>query len=130
MQNKQEWNLKDTVYTEPDWTSLTFCRSIHGDRNGRQYDELKKAHQAILLQRGCSLIAVSVHPHYSDTSRQEATNESAEWYATFEDALDAGASRVHERLVEEQDQLTGVMLEIQRHRMEAAEAEQVPGSVE
>ena len=122
MQNKQNWNLMDTVFTEPSWSDLEFCRSIHGDRDGYRYRELKKAHQATLLERGGSLIAVLVHPGYSDTPRKEIAKGSVEWHATFEDAVDAVAARVHERLAKEQDQLVGVMLEIKYYRDKAAEA--------
>jgi len=121
VQNQQEWNLNDTVFIEPAWHELKFCRAIHGDRDDYQYERLKEQHQATLLKRGCSLVAVLVDPGYSDEERRELKEESHEWYATFEDAIDALAARRHKSLVEEQDQLTGVMLSIAYHRKKAEE---------
>lgn len=120
MQNQQEWKLNDTVYIEPAWHELEFCKAIHGDQDDYRYTRLKEEYQATLLKRGCSLVAVLVDPKPSDAPRAEIENESHEWYATFEDAIDALAVRIHRHLVEEQDQLTGVMLSIAYHRKKAA----------
>jgi hypothetical protein len=121
VQNQQEWNLHDTIYTEPCWNDFVFCQAIHGDSGDREYENLKERHEAILLKRGCSLVAVRVDPGYSDKPREEIKSESREWHATFEDAVDAVASRVHARLVKEQDQLTGVMKSIAYHRKKNAD---------
>ena len=121
MQNQQEWNLNDTVFIEPNWYDLEFCQAIHGDSGDSRYDRLKEHHQATLLKRGCSLVAVLVNPGYSDEPRKEIKKESCEWYATFEDAIDKLAARIHENLVKQQDQLTGVMLSIAYHRKKAEE---------
>jgi len=116
MSNQQKWNVGDTVYTEPAWSDLDFCKSFLGDKDGYRYKSLKEKHTAILLKRGCGLIAVMVDPGLSDDKRKEVQNENGDWYATFEDAIDELVSRVHVRLVSEQDQLTGVMQEIQHQR--------------
>ena len=125
MQNKQKWNVGDTVYTEPDWESLGFCEAIHGDQgNYPRYVKLQKRHEAIFLKRGCSLVAVAVDPE-SDTSRHEISFEHCEWYQSFDDALAAMLSCVHTRLIREQDRLVGAMREVQHYRntMNVAEAE-------
>jgi len=123
MQNQQEWNLNDTVFIAPAWYELEFCQAIHGDRGDSRYTRLKEQHQATLLKRGCSLVAVLVDPGYSDKPRKEIKKESCEWYATFEDAIDDVAAGVHKHLVEQQNQLTGVMLSIAYHRKKSEEVD-------
>ena len=123
--DSNKWNLKDTVYLEPKWNDLEFCRSLYGESD-YSYEELKKSHEAILLKEGCELVAILVHPKLDDNCNEmkdRGTRASSHWYLTFEDAVDEVLSREHERLVEERDQLLGATVIIQHYRKQAEAAE-------
>lgn len=120
------WKLKDTVYLEPSWYELEFFLSHHGDSDGYRYRDLKKAHEAILLRKGCGLVAVRVTPS-REGDRKEVADDDRKCYQTFEDAVEAVASRVQEQIVRDRDQVVGTLVGIAHYRKLAAEtSEETP----
>jgi hypothetical protein len=112
------WNLKDTVYLEPSWKELYFFLSWQDSKCSYQYEQLRKAHEATLLERGCGLVAVLVTPN-KDEIREEVKNTSSKWHQTFEDAIEAVVSRVQEQIVKDRNQVVGALLGIVHYRKEA-----------